>query len=105
MRVPMWYEYDNNRNNNNKNATYLAYINRIVPQADVSSTKDIDQLRDDVQRDMGSVEILVNNAGHMSLMSVRDGTTEQLDRMISLNLHSHFYVINSGFSFRFRNSH
>lgn len=55
--------------------------------------EDVVQLHADIKRDMGgAVDILVNNAGFMSLMSIRDGTVEELDRIIKINLYSHFYV-------------
>lgn len=61
--------------------------------ADVSKPADVLKLHADIQRDMGgAVDILVNNAGFMSLMSVREGTDEEMDRMIKLNLYSHLYV-------------
>lgn len=46
-----------------------------------------------MKRDLGEkLDILINNAGVMSLISLREGSNEELDRMLKINLNSHFYV-------------
>lgn len=59
----------------------------------MADPKQVMQLQQDVQRDLGdALDILVNNAGIMSLISLREGSIEELDRMLRINLNSHFYV-------------
>lgn len=67
--------------------------NVLQKQADVAKPSDVDKMHADIQRDMGgAVDILVNNVGFMSLMSLREGSDEEMDRMLKINLYSHLYV-------------
>lgn len=55
--------------------------------------KQVVQLHLEMQKDLGEhVDILINNAGIMSLVSLREGSIEDLDRLLRINLNSHFYV-------------
>lgn len=59
----------------------------------MADPKKVVQLQLDMKRDLGDVlDILINNAGIMSLISLREGSNEELDRMLRVNLNSHFYV-------------
>lgn len=43
---------------------------------------------------MGFVDILVNNAGILSVISLREGQPKDVQKIIDVNLTSHFWVIN-----------
>lgn len=45
-----------------------------------------------IDRDMGATDILVNNAGLMPKVSLLDATPQDIDRIIKVNVSSHFYV-------------
>lgn len=64
-------------------------------QIDVSNYEQVLQLRDDIERDVGSVDILVNNAGLLSLVSFREGEPEDLQRIVNVNLLGQFWVRNA----------
>ncbi len=59
---------------------------------DVSDYTAIKILKEDVEKNMGYVDILVNNAGVLPLMSLREGTHEDIQKIININLTSHFWV-------------
>lgn len=61
-------------------------------KADVSKSEDIDQLKSQIMRDMGVVDILINNAGVFFCKSPEEETVENLQRMININLMSNFWV-------------
>lgn len=45
-----------------------------------------------IERDMGATDILVNNAGLMPKLSLREGQPKDIDRIINVNITSHFWV-------------
>lgn len=61
-------------------------------KADVSNFASIEQLKIDVEREMGKIDILVNNAGILSALSLREGRPEDIQKVIDVNLTSHFWV-------------
>lgn len=62
-------------------------------KVDVSKPLEIAQLKSDVQRTLGSVDILINNAGLLCVnMSLREGIDEDIQRAVNVNLTSHFWV-------------
>jgi all-trans-retinol dehydrogenase (NAD+) len=60
-------------------------------RVDVSDYTAIKRLKEDVET-MGYVDILVNNAGVLPLMSLREGTHEDIQKIININLTAHFWV-------------
>lgn len=63
-------------------------------KADVSSHQAVNQLKADVEGTLGGVDILINNAGLLSLkQSLREGSAEDIQNTINVNLVSHFWVI------------
>lgn len=66
---------------------------RAVPvQADVSDETDVRCLVAIVQRELGDIGILVNNAGIAETRTIDETTTEDFDLMIRANLRSTFLV-------------
>lgn len=61
-------------------------------QADVSSFEAVSNLKREVSSKLGPVDILVNNAGVLPLMSLREGTPDDLKKVIEINLLSHLWV-------------
>lgn len=59
---------------------------------DVTSTNDIEQMYNAIMRDIGKVDILVNNAGILRRNLIQRLDDEKLDKIIDINLKSHFKV-------------
>lgn len=51
------------------------------------------ELRKQIIRDLGMVDILVNNAAILPInLSLREGKWTSLERILKVNIHSHFWV-------------
>jgi all-trans-retinol dehydrogenase (NAD+) len=61
-------------------------------KVDVSDYDAIQQLRNEIEKSLGSVDILVNNAGILSTISLREGRPSDIQKLIDVNLTSHFWV-------------
>lgn len=61
-------------------------------KVDVSSFDSIQQLKKDIESTLGTVDILVNNAGIISAISLREGQPKDIQKVIDVNLTSHFWV-------------
>jgi all-trans-retinol dehydrogenase (NAD+) len=61
-------------------------------KVDVSDYDAIQQLKTDIESSMGTVDILVNNAGILSAISLREGRPSDIQKVIDVNLTSHFWV-------------
>lgn len=61
-------------------------------KVDVSDFEAIQKLKNDIEETLGSVDILVNNAGILSAISLREGNYDDLQKVINVNLTSHFWV-------------
>jgi 3-oxoacyl-[acyl-carrier protein] reductase len=62
----------------------------VVSKADVSKPDDVRRLFDDTEGAFGGVDVLVNNAGVMSLANVAETDDAAADRMIDINLKGSF---------------
>lgn len=62
-------------------------------KVDVSDFDAILQLKKDIESTMGTVDILVNNAGILSAISLREGRPSDIQKVIDVNLTSHFWVV------------
>lgn len=68
---------------------------RAIPvQADVSVSADVERLVSAIERDLGPVEILVNNAGVTQVKHFAELTGDDFDEIIRVNLKSAFLVTN-----------
>ena len=61
-------------------------------KVDVSDFDAIQQLKKDIESTLGCVDILVNNAGILSKISLREGQPKDIQKVIDVNLSSHFWV-------------
>lgn len=71
---------------------YVLGIKAIPYKADVSNYEEVVQLKEQVTKDLGTVDILVNNVGILPRVSLTEGNPEDINRIIQLNLTSHFWV-------------
>ncbi|XP_062543321.1 17-beta-hydroxysteroid dehydrogenase 13-like isoform X1 [Armigeres subalbatus] len=62
-------------------------------KADISNFDAVQGLRKEIENSLGSVDILVNNAGVLPLMSLREGKPEDIQKVLEINLLSHFWTI------------
>lgn len=52
----------------------------------------VQTLRKQIELDLGTVDILINNAGLIPFLSLREGTEREIQRIVEVNLTSNFYV-------------
>uniref|UniRef100_A0A182Q3P0 Short-chain dehydrogenase/reductase 3 n=1 Tax=Anopheles farauti TaxID=69004 RepID=A0A182Q3P0_9DIPT len=62
-------------------------------KADISSFEAVSNLKREVSSSLGPIDILVNNAGVLPLMSLREGTPDDLKKVIEINLLSHLWTL------------
>lgn len=67
-------------------------VKSVAYKVDVSSFDAIQQLKKDIESSLGCVDILINNAGILSAISLREGQPSDLQKVIDVNLTSHFWV-------------
>lgn len=62
-------------------------------QVDVADMASVKRLKEDIVREMDqTVDILINNAALMPLVSLEEGTDDEIERIIRVNVTSHFFV-------------
>lgn len=61
-------------------------------KVDVSDYDAVQQLKTDIEATLGSVDILINNAGILSAISLREGQPKDIQKVINVNLSAHFWV-------------
>lgn len=64
----------------------------LAVQADVSLAKQVEQMREHVQKELGQVNILINNAAMIRPQKVEEISEADWDEMIDVNLKSAFLV-------------
>jgi 3-oxoacyl-[acyl-carrier protein] reductase len=64
----------------------------VTLSADVSDESNVISMFDQIRGEFGGVDILINNAGFVSLSTVEDMTLEEWDRMIAVHLRGTFLV-------------
>jgi 3-oxoacyl-[acyl-carrier protein] reductase len=64
----------------------------VAVQADVANASEVSALLDRVEKDLGSVSILVNNAGVTRPQAIEDIAEQDFDDLIRINLKSMFLV-------------
>lgn len=64
-------------------------------KVDVTDYDAIQQLKKDIEESLGCVDILVNNAGVLPTISLREGQPSDIQKIINVNVASHFWVIES----------
>ncbi|XP_049545418.1 17-beta-hydroxysteroid dehydrogenase 13-like isoform X1 [Anopheles darlingi] len=61
--------------------------------ADIANYEEVEKLRLAVEAALGPVDILVNNAGLLAILSITEGKPSDLERILNVNLLSHFWTI------------
>lgn len=61
-------------------------------KVDVSKYEEVQSLRHNIEKDLGPVDILINNAGLLANVSLMEGKAEDIQRIINVNLTSQFWV-------------
>lgn len=61
-------------------------------QVDVANYDEIVSLKEKIKKDLGDVDILINNAGVLPRVSLLQGNPEDILRIMKVNLLSHFWV-------------
>lgn len=61
-------------------------------KVDVSCFDEVQKLKTVIEDTLGYVDILVNNAGILSKISLFNGQTTDIQKVIDVNLTSHFWV-------------
>ena len=73
---------------------YEEYKQKALPfQADISDRDAVNRMIAEVTRELGPIELLVNNAGDVGDMTFDELTPEHWDRIISINLTGPFNVL------------
>ncbi|MFM2601098.1 SDR family oxidoreductase [Vibrio fortis] len=67
--------------------------NAISYRADVSDPSAIRQMFHDIQHELGSIDVLINNAGVMELAPIADISDESVARQIDINLKGVIYTL------------
>ena len=62
-------------------------------QADVANPEDVEQLFEKTFKAFGQIDVVVNNAGIMSLSPIAKGDVETFDKVIATNLRGTFLVL------------
>lgn len=79
-----------------KTAFFIAERYKVKAKAfktNVADPKEVLKLKSDVESCMGYVDLLVNNAGVLSLnLSLREKNPEMVEEVLKINLMSHFWV-------------
>lgn len=60
---------------------------------DVSNRSEVFEIIDKVQRDVGDITILINNAGIMPTHPLLEHTDEEIERIMKINVLGHFWTI------------
>lgn len=59
---------------------------------DVSISDDIAKLRTRIKEDLGLVNILINNAAALSILSLHEGSAAEVQRVFDVSLLGHIWV-------------
>lgn len=65
---------------------------------DVSNRSEVFEIIDKVQRDVGDITILINNAGIMPTHPLLEHTDEEIERIMKINVLGHFWVVHFTFT-------
>lgn len=61
-------------------------------KVDVSKLEEVERLKQLIETDIGRVDIVINNAGLLFARAICDDDPSHLQRMVDVNLMSHFWV-------------
>lgn len=64
----------------------------LIFRCDVSDRKDVLETAKKVQREVGDVTVLINNAGIMLSHPLEEHTPEEIERTFKINVFAHYWV-------------
>lgn len=67
----------------------------VLHRCDVTSREDVLAMAERVKKEVGNVSVLINNAGIMPTRSLLQHTHEVVQKVMDVNLMSHFWVRSS----------
>jgi 3-hydroxybutyrate dehydrogenase len=73
-------------------------IKAIYSGADMTKPAEIDAMIAQAEKTLGSVDVLVNNAGIQHVANIEDFPTDKWDAIIAINLSSSFHTIRAAFA-------
>ncbi|XP_012260064.2 short-chain dehydrogenase/reductase family 16C member 6-like isoform X2 [Athalia rosae] len=89
--------WDLNENGNKETAEEIKKINETASvytyRCDVTNREEVIRVAAEVQRDVGDVTILVNNAGIMPCHTLMDHTPEEIRKTFDVNVIAHFWML------------
>lgn len=62
-------------------------------RCDVSSNENVQEVAKKVEKEVGDVSIIVNNAGIMPTRVIADYSVEEIERIFKINVFAHFWVM------------
>lgn len=71
---------------------HLLGVKAFPYEVDVANYDEIIAVKEKIKNDLGDVDILINNAGILPIVSLLEGNPEDILRIFKVNLISHFWV-------------
>lgn len=83
---------DKNNNKTVKEANSIVQKSAVGYKCDITSRDDVLEMATRAKKEVGDVTVLVNNAGIMPTRSLLQHTHEVVQKVMDVNLMSHFWV-------------
>lgn len=77
----------------------------VLVKADVSSSKEVNKMFENICREYGGIDVLVNNAGISQIKLFTDITDDDWNTMISVNLSGVFYCCRAALPYMIKKQH
>lgn len=77
----------------------------VLVKADVSSSKEVNEMFENICREYGGIDVLVNNAGISQIKLFTDITDDDWNTMISVNLSGVFYCCRAALPYMIKKQH
>lgn len=68
------------------------FLNCFFFRCDVSNNDSVQEVAKKVEKEVGDVSIIVNNAGIMPTRVIDDYSVEEIERIFKINVFAHFWV-------------
>ena len=77
----------------------------VLVKADISSSKEVNEMFENICREYGGIDVLVNNAGISQIKLFTDITDEDWNTMLSVNLSGVFYCCRAALPYMIKKHH